>query len=150
MGVSRVAVVAGGVAAVGLAGLYAGVVGGVGGWEHLLAQAVADTPWLVLIVTGFAVQVGLYAELRRRHRLAASSRAAAGAGGTASAVGMVACCAHHVADLAPIIGLSGAAVFLTAYRTPIMAAGIILNALGVAVALRRLRRAGLPARQVRA
>jgi hypothetical protein len=53
---------------------------------------------------------------------------------------MVASCAHHVADLAPIIGASGAAVFLTDYRVPIMIVGITVNAVGVAIAVRRLRR----------
>lgn len=89
--------------------------------------------------------MALFAELRHRHRLATAQRAAAGAGGTASAVGMVACCAHHIADLAPLIGLSGAALFLTTYRTPIMLLGVAVNALGVFLAARRLRRTHMPA-----
>jgi hypothetical protein len=50
-----------------------------------------------------------------------------------------------VADLAPIIGVSGAAMFLTSYRVPVMLAGIAVNAAGVAFAARRLRRTPLPA-----
>lgn len=46
---------------------------------------------------------------------------------------MVACCAHHLADLVPVIGVSGAAAFLTEWRTEFM-----LNAFGVTVAARRL------------
>jgi hypothetical protein len=101
-----------------------------------------------MILAGFGTQVALFVGLRRRRRLHGAVRAAAGTGGSASAVGVVACCAHHVVDLAPVIGVSGAAVFLTSYRVPIMLAGIAgiaVNAVGVAIAARRLRRIPLPA-----
>jgi hypothetical protein len=141
----RNAVPAGVLAAAALGLLYALVVGGVGGAAHLGQQAVDDWPWLVLILAGFGTQITLLVELRHRHRLRdAAVKTAAGGGAGASAVGMVACCAHHVADLAPIIGVSGAAVFLTDYRIPIMIAGIAINALGVVLAARRLRRTPVP------
>lgn len=54
---------------------------------------------------------------------------------------MVACCSHHVAAVAPVLGASGAATFFTDARVPMMAAGVAVNAVGVAVAVRRLRRA---------
>jgi len=135
---------AGAAAVAGLATFYALVVGGAGGLAHLRTQAMADWPWLAAILAGFGTQVALFVELRRRQRLHAGMRATAGTGAGASAVGMVACCAHHVADLAPIIGASGAAVFLTSYRIPIMALGIAVNAVGVTVATRRLRRRPVP------
>lgn len=138
------AVRAGIIGAAALAAFYALVVGFAGGLGHLGRQAVEDWPWLVLIVGGFGTQVGLFAELRRRKRLHADVRAATGGGAGASAAGMVACCAHHIADLAPVIGASGAAVFLTEFRIPIMAAGIAINALGVFLAARRLRRTSVP------
>lgn len=59
---------------------------------------------------------------------------------------MVACCAHHAADIAPLLGASAAAVFLTTYRVPIMLIGIAVNAVGVAVAAHRLRQLPAPAR----
>ena len=127
-------------ATAGLALFYVAVVGGIGGLDHLRRQAWDDWPWLLLILAGFGAQVGLYAELRRRRRESAGARATAGAGGGASALGMAACCAHHVVDLAPVVGLSGAAVFLTAYRFPIMIVGIAVNVVGVVLAVRRLRR----------
>jgi hypothetical protein len=136
-------------ASAGLASLYALVVGGLGGVDHLWQQTRSDWPWLALILTGFGVQVGLFVELRRRHRMAKALGATASAGGGASAVGMVACCAHHAADLAPLIGASGAAVFLTSYRVPIMAAAVAVNALGVLIAARRLRRTPAPLSIVR-
>jgi hypothetical protein len=141
---SRNAVRAGIIGAAALALFYALVVGIAGGLDHLGQQTIEDWPWLVLIIGGFGTQIGLFAELRRRKRLHTDVRAAAGGGAGASAVGMVACCAHHIADLAPIIGASGAAVFLTEYRTPIMATGVVINALGVFLAARKLRRTSVP------
>jgi len=82
------------------------------------------------------VQVGLFSELRRRHLLGHG-----GAGGGASSVGLIACCAHHLAQLAPFVGATGAAVFLTDYRIPFMVIGIGGNALGIAIIASRLRRA---------
>lgn len=67
--------------------------------------------------------------------------AAGGAGAGASTIGMVACCAHHLADVAPFIGATGAAAFLTDYRIPFMVVGIGVNAVGVIVAAQRLGRA---------
>ena len=52
---------------------------------------------------------------------------------------MVACCAHHRADLAPFIGATGSAAFLTDYRIPSMVVGVGVNAVGVATAALRLR-----------
>ena len=54
---------------------------------------------------------------------------------------MVACCAHHVVDLLPLVGLSAAAVFLNAYKTPLFLVGITMNVIGIVVITRQLQRA---------
>lgn len=131
----------GALASLGLALFYVVVVTGASGsWDHFTDQVRQDWYYLILIVGGFGIQVALMSELRRRHRLHHSAAAASGAGAGASTVGMVACCAHHLADLAPFIGATGAAAFLTDYRIPFMVVGIGVNALGVIIAARRLRR----------
>jgi hypothetical protein len=130
---------AGALASAGLMLFYVAVVAGASGsWDHLTDQARQDWYYLALIVGGFGTQIALMSELRRRHRLHHGAAAASGAGAGASTVGMVACCAHHLADLAPFIGATGAAAFLTDYRIPFMIVGIGVNAVGVAVAARRL------------
>jgi len=130
---------AGGLAATGLALFYVVVVWTASGsFGHLVDQASRDWYFLVLIVAGFGVQVALVSELRRRHRLQQTAAVAGGAGMGASTAGMIACCAHHIADLAPFIGASGAATFLTDYRIPFIVVGIGVNAIGVAIAARRL------------
>ena len=129
----------GAIAAGLLAGVYVAVVGGASGLDHLAGQARADWYLLVPILAGFGVEVALMAELRRRRRQAHLATAATSGGAGASAVGMLACCAHHVADLAPLAGLTGAAAFLADQRVAFMVAGVVINAVAVVVAARRLR-----------
>ena len=128
-----------------LALFYVGVVWAASGsFDHLVDQATRDWYYLVVIVGGFGVQVALVSELRRRHRLQHAAALAGSAGMGASTAGMVACCAHHIADLAPFIGATGAATFLIDYRIPFMIVGIGVNAVGVAVAAHRLRHTPKP------
>lgn len=133
------------IAALGLSVFYVTTVWGASGsFRHLLDQTRDDWYLLLAIVVGFGVQVGLVAELRRRHRLHGTPAVAGGAGIGASTIGMVACCAHHVADLAPLIAATGAATVLTDYRIPFMVAGIGANTVGVLLAARRLHHASHP------
>lgn len=123
-----------------LAGFYVVVLAWSGGWEHLFDQARTDWWLLVPIVAAFGTQVALTVELRRRHHT--HHLAATGAGTGASAVGMVACCAHHLVDLVPLLGAAGLAGFLFDWRIPLMAAGLAVNLVAVAVAARRLSHLG--------
>jgi hypothetical protein len=125
------------IATVGLASFYVVVLSVLGGPGHLGQQIGQDAVWVVLLTVGFGLQASLMVELRRRHRLARQEGAAVGAAGGASALGMVACCAHHVAELAPLLGATGVAVALTAYRTPLMAVAVVITAIGIGVSIRK-------------
>lgn len=124
-------------ASVGIAAFYVAVLTLSSDWAHLRDQTRQDWWLLAPIVIGFGAQVGLTVELRRRHR-AQHLGATTGAGTGASAVGMVACCAHHLADLVPLLGATGLVAFLFDWRVPFMLAGITVNAIAVAIAARRL------------
>ena len=128
-------------AAAALLGAYLGIISLAQGADHALAQLAADAPFVGLIAAGFGAQIALFAELRavdRRHR-AAVAVTAAGTGTSAAA--MLACCAHHLVDLLPLVGLSAAAVFLNAYKTPLFLVGIGLNVIGIVVIAGQLQRA---------
>ena len=127
--------------AAGLLAVYLGIISLAQGAAHAFEQLRADAPFVTAIAVGFGIQVGLFAELRtvdRRHR---ASAAVTAAGTGTSAAAMLACCAHHLVELLPIIGLSAAAVFLNAYRTPLFLLGIGMNILGIVVIARQLVRA---------
>lgn len=134
-------IVAGLVGAALLLGLYLGVISFAQGAEHALEQLTTDAQFVGLIAVGFGVQVALFAELRtidRRHR---ASAAVTAVGTGTSTAAMLACCAHHLVDLLPIVGLSAAAIFLNAYRTPLFILGIAMNLVGIVVVARQIRRA---------
>ena len=121
-----------------LVALYLGLVTWAQGFEHARELLWGDRYFVAAIAAGFGLQVGLFVHVRRLvARAAAGSAAGITAAGTGtSTVAMVACCAHHVTDTLPLLGLSGAAIFLNDYRIPLMAAGLAVNALGVAFMLR--------------
>lgn len=117
-----------------LIGLYLGLVTLAQGWAHALELLWGDR-WLVgAIAAGFGTQVGLYVHLRRLRACLVNPHAptaltAAGTGTSSAA--MVACCAHHVTDALPVLGLSAAATLLNQYRVPFMVAGIGMNLIGI-------------------
>ncbi len=138
---ARRSAVTGVVAAGGLLALYLAVISLAQGPDHALRQLVLDAPFVLAVSAGFGIQIALFAELRtvdRRHR---SGAAVTAAGTTTSTAAMLACCAHHVVDLLPLVGLSAAAVFLNEFKTPLLVLGLAMNALGIAVIGRELRRA---------
>ena len=129
------------VGALALVGLYLGIVTWAQGADHALELLWSDRLFVGLISAGFGTQVGLFTYLRLLQRaMARESVALAGAGTATSSISMVACCAHHLADVLPIVGLSGLAVFLVEFRTPLMLLGIATNLVGIAVMLRQLVR----------
>lgn len=124
-----------------MAALYVLVVLGVSrSVEHLGDQLIGDWYLLLPIVVGFGVQVDLLVELRRREQLHRSVMASSAASAGASTVGMVACCAHHLADLLPVAGATAAATFLYDYRLTFMFAGVVSSAFAITVALHRIRK----------
>jgi Cation transport ATPase len=134
-----VPVLAGAGGALALIGLYLALVTLAQGWAHAWSLLWGDR-WLVgAIAFGFGVQVGLYVYLRRIQRRAVPLRSpttVAAAGTGTSSVAMVACCAHHVTDALPLLGLSAAATLLNQYRVPFMLVGIGMNSLGILLMLR--------------
>lgn len=118
----------------GLMAFYLGLVSLAEGWTHAVELMIEDA-WLVgPIMVGFGVQMGLYTYLKTvAHAAARGTGALAGAGGGTSTAAMVACCAHHVTDVLPLLGLSAAATFLAEYRIPFMVVGLVTNLAGIGV-----------------
>ena len=124
-------------AALGLLLFYLGIITVAQGWNHALQQ-LADDRWFVgAIASGFGTQIGLFQYLRGLHVHAAAGGVAASTG--TSTVAMLACCAHHLTDVLPILGLSSAAIFLNLYKTPLLWLGIGTNLTGIVYMLRKIR-----------
>ena len=124
-------------AILGLLAFYLGIIALAQGWAHATQQLADDRNFIGAIALGFGTQVGLFTYLRGLHAHAAVGGVAASTGTSATA--MLACCAHHLADILPIVGLSGAAIFLNAYKTPLLWLGIVMNLIGIVYLLRKVR-----------
>lgn len=132
-----------------LTGLYFAIVSLAESPSHALQLFWEDRAIVLPIILGFGVQVGLYTVLKKRLFVPVASTgpsgALTGAGGGMSAAAMVACCAHHVTDVLPLVGLTAAATFLAEYRIPFMLVGLGTTVGGIAVMvailLRERRRA---------
>lgn len=124
-------------AALALLGVYLGLITLAQGWSHAIAQLAEDRWFVGAIVAGFGTQVGLFTYLRTLHARAAAGGLAASTGMSTTA--MVACCAHHLADVLPVLGLSGAAILLNAYKSPLLWLGIAMNLAGIAYLLTQVR-----------
>lgn len=122
-----------------LTGLYLGIVSWAEGPQHALELFWEDR-WIVSpIILGFGVQMALYTILKKRLFVPVTylgpSGALTGMSGTTSTVAMVACCAHHVADVLPILGLTAMATFLAEYRIAFMLIGLGTTLMGIVVML---------------
>ncbi len=139
---SRVAVKAIAVGILGSFGLFAFyyliLLAVTGDPAHPLVQMRLYQPWMSLLILGFGIQIGLYFLLKSgisfwlNRQDNQEAAAITGTGAAVSGASMAACCAHHAAELIPILGFSGAALFLTEYQKELLILGVIANALGLA------------------
>ncbi len=114
-------------AGLALLGLYLGLIALAQGWPHALEQFEEDRPFVLALATGFALQAGLYARLRARSLADVRGTAGMAASSSTSAAAMLACCAHHLTDVLPLLGISGLAVLLGAYKMPLLWLGLAMN-----------------------
>lgn len=136
------------IGALAVIGVYLGILSLLQSPSHASSQFSQDWLWVLLVAVGFGTQVGLYAYLRQiiHSMKLAGETALTGAGTGTSTIGMVACCAHHIADVAPLVGLasasgvSGIISFVGAYKIPIVIFGLLVNLAGIAASLRTIRR----------
>lgn len=100
-----------------------------GGVSFALDNFVKLWYWMTPLVVGFGVQIGMFFYVKDEMHRKATTQAAASTG--MSATSMVACCAHHIADIAPFLGISALGLFLTKYQSTFLLAGIFSNMLGI-------------------
>ncbi|MGQ9629077.1 MAG: hypothetical protein ACUVXI_02025 [bacterium] len=130
--------------AMGLLIIYFGVLTLVNSFGHALEQLSGMWYWILILVIGFGVQLGLYSYIRFniRKKVVGTTAEVATTGGISTG-SMIACCAHHVADVLPMIGLSAAAIFLSKYQMPFILLGIFSNLVGIAMMLNIIQKHGL-------
>ena len=91
--------------------------------------------WVFPLITTFGIEVGLFAYIKSMHKVSGKTTIVSSA---SSGVAMVACCAHHITDILPLVGFSVLATLLTAYQPWFFAFGIISNLFAIVLLLRKL------------
>ncbi len=122
-----------------LSGVYFLIVSLAESPQHAVELFWEDRWYIIPLILGFGVQSALYIILKKRLFIpvqhSGPSGALTGAGGATSTAAMVACCAHHVTDVLPILGLSAAAAFLAEYQRLFMLVGLGTTLIGILVML---------------
>jgi len=143
-----VSIMAGSVAALTLLVIYLGILSALQSPAHALEQFSIDSVWVGLVASGFGAQIGLYTHLRLLVHAAklAGATAVTGTGTGTSTLGMIACCAHHLSDIAPLVALtgatslSGAISFFNEWKYAFIALGLAMNVVGIVVIMRTIRK----------
>lgn len=139
---------AGAIATLGMFGLYLVILTVFQGFTHAIQQASQDWFWIGMVSIGFGTQIGLYAYLRLlvSATKVMNATVATATGTTTSTLGMLACCAHHLTDLAPLIALTGtsslssAISLLNEWKYAFIALGLVVNAIGIGITLYTIHR----------
>ena len=117
--------------------LYFAILSIANSFEHAAQQFALMWYWVILLAVGFGVQVGIYSFIRQsmKQKIAGATTEIAASGGVSTG-SMIACCAHHLSDVLPIIGLSAAAVFLNKFQTLFIVVGVLSNLIGINMMLK--------------
>ncbi len=144
MGAMKKHIIIGTGAAALLAIIYLGLITLTQDWSHALQQTVELWYWVLALAGGFGIQAGLFSFIRQSiHERQAATTGSVAASGGVSAGSMAACCAHHLSDVLPLLGLSGVAIFLVRYQLFFIVVGVLSNIVGIAIMLETIQRHGL-------
>lgn len=119
-------------AATALFTIYAVIVTAVSGWAFAGQQFSATWYFVVSLAVGFGIQVALYAYLRQSITQMHASGKVVAVSGTTSTAAMLACCAHYLANIAPLLGLAGAITIVAQYQQQLFWLGMLFNLAGIA------------------
>lgn len=124
-----------------LLALYFGTLGLLSGWEFTRAEFSRYWFFLVPLAAGFGAQVALFARLRAIADAGRDAGTVVAASGTTSTAAMVSCCAHYLANVAPVLGATGLVAFAAQFQVELFWVGLAFSAAGIAFVGTRLVRA---------
>ncbi|MBI2498795.1 hypothetical protein HYV88_00975 [Candidatus Woesearchaeota archaeon] len=100
-------------------------------YSHAIEQFKEMWYWVLLLSLGFGTQIGLYFYMKELSIANTTSMASTAGSSAVSGTSMVACCAHHLSDILPFLGLTGLAIFLNKYQLFFVLLGVFSSALGI-------------------
>jgi P-type Cu+ transporter len=128
-------------AAVLMLAVYFGTLTLVSGWSFTLEQFNQFWYFIVPLAVGFGIQVGLFMRLRALVNTTKKLGAIVATSGTTSTAAMVSCCAHYLANVAPIIGATGLVAFASQFQVELFWVGLLFSIAGVAYVGSKVRQA---------
>ncbi len=120
-------IIYGALSALALLSLYFTIISLLSGTDMAWSQFLQFRYFIIALAVGFGIQIGLYSYMRSTLR--AGSIAVSG---TTSGVAMLSCCTHYLANVIPIIGVTGIVGLVAQYQIHLFWVGILFNLMGIA------------------
>src|SRR3989339_1167286 len=114
-----------------LLGVYFAVLTLVSGWSFAQSQFADFWYFIISLVVGFGIQIGLYQYIKTLVHSGQGMGKVVGVSGTTSTAAMISCCAHYLVNLIPILGVTGLATFAAQYQVKLFWVGIFFNVAGI-------------------
>ena len=118
--------------------VYFGVVGLISGMDFALDQFARYWYFILLLASGFGIQVGLYTHLKHLAGRHGASGKMVAVSGTTSTAAMVSCCAHYLVNVLPVLGVTGFLVVVAEYQVELFWVGLAFNAAGITYILSKV------------
>jgi len=109
--------------------IYFSIVSLISGWDFAKDQFLRFWYFIFALAVGFGIQVGLYMYLKNSVRK--NSGAVLATTGTTSTAAMVSCCAHYLANILPILGITGFITIVAQYQVQLFWIGLFANLAGI-------------------
>jgi Cu+-exporting ATPase len=123
---------AGAAASSALLAIYFGVLALVSGWSFTLSQFAEFWPYIVTLALGFGTQVGLYYYLKQLSMQLHQAHCMVAVSGSTSTAAMLACCAHYLSNILPVLGAVGLVSLIAQYQIQLFWISLVFNAAGLA------------------
>lgn len=118
-------------AAVAMLAVFFLVVTFISGWAFTLSQFSAYWYFIVGLAVGFGIQMALYSYLKQAVAHDGAPKAVVAISGTTSTVAMISCCTHYLANILPVLGITGFISIIGQYQIELFWVGIIFNIGGI-------------------
>jgi len=114
-----------------LLGVYFAILTLVSGWDFAQNQFSAFWYFIVSLAMGFGIQISLYQYIKNLIHNGGGMGKVVGVSGTTSTAAMISCCAHYLANLVPILGVTGLVTFVAQYQIELFWVGLAFNIFGI-------------------
>lgn len=111
--------------------VYFGIVSYLQSFNHAIEEFLSISYLMVPLVAGFGVQFALFSYVRYYMKSVRQGSMGVTASGGLSTGAMIACCAHHITDIAPVLGITAIASTLVAYQHLFIFIGLLSNVVGI-------------------